>query len=276
MNTSGAYVVNYTYDAWGNIVSTMGSMASTLGYLNPLRYRGYVYDQETNLYYLQSRYYNPEWGRFLNADGLVATGQDLTGNNMFAYCGNNPVNRVDSTGREWFTIMLVVAVVAVFAVTLSSCSTSTPYSGSANCYAYALKLENDPRTNRPFQEKPQPGEFSGNKLAKEELMGEPDDIKTLIDTRVAADPAILNLTYEEVTSANHVAREGNWVVALAYSTTDRDYHWYRRDADGTWSHKPGTLRVRAWDASGNQITDPASCDRGNYDCFLGYYEVGPN
>ena len=74
------------------------SIASTLGVHNPLRYRGYVYDQETGLYYLQSRYYNPEWGRFISADTYVSTGQGLLGNNMFAYCGNNPVKMYDKTG----------------------------------------------------------------------------------------------------------------------------------------------------------------------------------
>ena len=63
----------YTYDAWGNPLTTTGSMAGTLGKLNPFRYRGYVYDTETGLYYLQSRYYNPETGRFINADNLVDT-----------------------------------------------------------------------------------------------------------------------------------------------------------------------------------------------------------
>ncbi len=98
LDTSGNPVVQYTYDAWGNILSISGSMASTLGVQNPFRYRGYVYDQETGLYYLQSRYYNPEWGRFLNADVFVSTGQGLLGNNMFAYCNNNPVNRYDPAG----------------------------------------------------------------------------------------------------------------------------------------------------------------------------------
>ena len=59
--------------------------------MNPIRYRGYYYDSEIGMYYLQSRYYNPQVGRFINADGYVSTGQDVTGYNMFAYCSNNPV-----------------------------------------------------------------------------------------------------------------------------------------------------------------------------------------
>ena len=98
LNSSGQVVVQYTYDAWGNPLSTTGSLASTIGTLNPIRYRGYVYDTETGLYYLQSRYYDPELGRFINADAFVSTGQGLLGNNMFAYCGNNPVNYVDPSG----------------------------------------------------------------------------------------------------------------------------------------------------------------------------------
>jgi RHS repeat-associated protein len=97
-------VVQYTYDAWGNILTTTGTLAESLGVINPLTYRGYVYDQETGLYYLQSRYYNPTIGRFINADALVATGQGLTGNNMFTYCGNNPVNRYDNDGESWLII----------------------------------------------------------------------------------------------------------------------------------------------------------------------------
>ena len=93
-------VVNYTYDAWGKLLTTTGSMASTLGTHNPLRYRGYVYDTETQLYYLQSRYYNPALGRFLNADAFTSTGQGFVGNNMFAYCLNNPINNRDDVGES--------------------------------------------------------------------------------------------------------------------------------------------------------------------------------
>lgn len=76
-------------------------MANTLGTHNPLRYRGYVYDNETGLYYLQSRYYNPALGRFINGDALVSTGQGILGYNLFAYCGNNPISRIDPNGMEY-------------------------------------------------------------------------------------------------------------------------------------------------------------------------------
>ena len=99
LDSTGALVVEYVYDAWGRVLSTTGSKASSLGLHNPLRYRGYVYDRETGLYYLQSRYYNPNTGRFLNADSLIDTSAGLAGYNLFAYCANNPIVYADSSGQ---------------------------------------------------------------------------------------------------------------------------------------------------------------------------------
>ena len=96
----GAKVVEYTYDAWGKVLTTTGSLASTIGASNPYRYRGYWYDTETGLYYLQSRYYDPTTGRFINADILVSTEQGILGCNMFAYCENNPANYKDPNGSK--------------------------------------------------------------------------------------------------------------------------------------------------------------------------------
>ena len=75
VDSTGEKVVFYTYNPWGELGDINGSLASTLGDLNPLRYRGYVYDTETGLYYLNSRYYNPVWGRFINADNQITTGR---------------------------------------------------------------------------------------------------------------------------------------------------------------------------------------------------------
>ncbi|MDD6050865.1 MAG: peptidoglycan-binding protein, partial [Clostridiales bacterium] len=84
-------VVNYVYDAWGRPISCSGTMANTLGKINPFRYRGYVYDEETGLYYLRSRYYHVAYSRFLNADIVLTL-------HLFAYCNNNPVVYGDSEG----------------------------------------------------------------------------------------------------------------------------------------------------------------------------------
>ena len=97
---NGNTVVTYIYDAWGNMLYHYGSHVDDIGKYNPFRYRGYVYDTETGFYYLTSRYYNPVWGRFINADGYASTGQGFTGDNMFAYCNDNPVNYNDSEGTE--------------------------------------------------------------------------------------------------------------------------------------------------------------------------------
>ena len=89
-------VSGYEYDPYGNVVASYGDIAA----INPLRYRGYYYDNETGLYYLQSRYYDPVVGRFINADSYASTGQGILGCNMFAYCLNNPVICFDSTGSR--------------------------------------------------------------------------------------------------------------------------------------------------------------------------------
>jgi RHS repeat-associated protein len=100
INSAGIQVVSYTYSTWGEVLSITGSLASTVGQQNPYRYRGYRYDSETQLYYLQSRYYNPQWGRFVNADDTDTIGatEGLLTTNLFTYCVNNPVNMTDESG----------------------------------------------------------------------------------------------------------------------------------------------------------------------------------
>ena len=100
LNASGTAIVTYTYDAWGNPLSVGGTHATTLGLDNPLRYRGYVYDNETALYYLQSRYYDPTISRFLNADTVYDLDAGLEGYNLYLYCANDPVGRIDVSGTD--------------------------------------------------------------------------------------------------------------------------------------------------------------------------------
>ena len=272
----GTILTSYTYDAWGNVLTAEGSLAAS----NPIRYRGYYFDAETGLYYLQSRYYDPAVGRFINADGYAATGQGSYSCNMFSYCKNNPVNKRDDSGKNPM-IAIGVAALALVAVICydriwSKQNDGVPYSGKANCYAYALKLEFDPRTGKAFRRLLQPGELSGNGLTKSELMKDPSEVRTIILQKTRLDLMMVGYRCVEVSSADYAVQEGNWLIALAYSSESHDYHWYRRDSDGTWSHKPGTNPVISWDEANNVIFDPASCDRGEYDMFFGYFEVGLN
>ena len=122
---NGATQVEYTYDTWGACTTT-GAMAGTLGLKNPFRYRGYVYDSDTALYYLESRYYDPETGRFLSADVYLSTNQGVLGNNAFIYCGNNPVVRRDEGGELWDTVFDVISLVGSVAEVIVN-----PASGAA-------------------------------------------------------------------------------------------------------------------------------------------------
>jgi len=108
LSQNGYSMVEYTYDAWGNLLSITGPLKDSLGVYNPLRYRGYVYDQEAGLYYLESRYYSPEIGRFINVDSVEFLGESgtLLSCNLFGYCENNPVLYIDPSGCAKVTIIL--------------------------------------------------------------------------------------------------------------------------------------------------------------------------
>ena len=119
LNASGEIVAEYQYDPWGvpmvmNSSGTVMEQSTFIGNVNPLRYRGYYYDTETGFYYLQSRYYDPAIGRFISADNYASTGQGFIGCNMFAYCGNNPVNYSDPSGR----LAAIPVVIGLFVATL--------------------------------------------------------------------------------------------------------------------------------------------------------------
>ena len=102
----GAILATYVYDAWGKVLACKGDTA--IAALNPIRYRGYYYDAETELYYLNSRYYDPEVCRFINADDATFIGAAIFTNeyNLYVYCLNNPINYCDDLGFNWFTSLL--------------------------------------------------------------------------------------------------------------------------------------------------------------------------
>ena len=108
-------MVEYKYDAWGNHEAEVASEDYVaLAEINPFRYRGYYFDEETGLYYLQTRYYDPEVGRFISRDSIeYADPEIICGLNLYAYCGNNPVMNVDPMGNAWWDWLLSIGQIIV-------------------------------------------------------------------------------------------------------------------------------------------------------------------
>ena len=133
VDTAGTKLVSYVYDAWGKVTAAneAGTSAGTqLIVTNPHTYRGYWYDRETGLYYVSSRYYDPEIGRFINADAAIGQIGNIQGMNMFTYCFNNPVNMSDPTGN-WPKLSTVFAVVAAAAITVAAVAAVVVSCGAA-------------------------------------------------------------------------------------------------------------------------------------------------
>ena len=120
VDSSNQVVVRYQYNSWGKVTSTQDTSGVSLATLNPFRYRKYVYDPETGLYCLGSRYYDPEVGRFVNADDtdvIFAKPQELYHKNLYVYCDNNPVVREDQGGNLW-GLLATMAVGAVIGMAI--------------------------------------------------------------------------------------------------------------------------------------------------------------
>ena len=120
INGDDGLIARYEYDAWGNNVVTDKDgnlVTSGIGVLNPFRYRSYYYDTETELYYLQTRYYDPELGRFISQDSIeYAAPETINGLNLYAYCGNNPVMNIDPTGTFFIGFLIALAGIALAGV----------------------------------------------------------------------------------------------------------------------------------------------------------------
>ncbi len=223
-------VVEYTYDSWGKVTTT-GTLKDTLGKANPFRYRGYYYDEESGFYYLNSRYYYPEIGRFINADGLVQTGQGILDKNMFAYCLNNPVCYSDPQGTS--VIAAIIAVCAV--IMLSGCSrqpasdvgAAPPYKPSNsmdyNCYAYVLGEEEWKYVG-------------GSSDAVSDLNVENVANMVLIDAQKDGRKIRIIESHNSPISSNE--------YRIALRTGKEDYHFMMQHNNGSWSHKPGFCRTR--------------------------------
>ena len=165
IDSSGNIVVQYKYDAWGNHAALYWNKVNdkeqysevdvaafdenyaqnkTLAELNPFRYRGYYYDTETGLYYLKTRYYDPEVGRFITIDDISYLDPDtINGLNLYAYCGDNPVMNVDPEGTlKWWQNLLIAlgGIVIIAALAVATVVTGGAAAGLAGAIAVgALK-----------------------------------------------------------------------------------------------------------------------------------------
>lgn len=144
---TGAVVANYNYDAWDNVISVTDANDAAITDLthianvNPLRYRGYYYDSETGFYLTGTRYYDPEIGRFINADGEISdVGGNALGYNLFAYCFNSPVNMDDPTGQWPKWIGKAIAVVAVAAVVVAAVAVTVSTFGAGSVAAISAAV----------------------------------------------------------------------------------------------------------------------------------------
>lgn len=152
----------------------------------------------------------------------------------------------------------------------------TPVVESTNCYAYAINNQVNPDSNVFFDKTQQMGDYADERFTA--------FTKDAICAAVQADYAKYNLVFSKnlifrEIDKNSVCPAGTYKVALVvgidYSNGVIDYHWYRQNSDGLWSHKPGISEVKCVDNSGDLIVDPETADRGFYTNFLGYYAVSP-
>ena len=217
-DSTGTTVAAYTYDAWGVCTVRSDISQNDIATINPYRYRGYYYDSETSLYYLQSRYYDPEIGRFVNADEtkyLGATGT-VAGYNLYAYCENDCVGLLDDDGSWPKTYKLV---------------TST----KINCYAYVLGLST--YRNVPYKCKPYTVVDIYNAV-----YADMDNIKRdAIKLGTTYNFSLLYRSCKPFLNSYYIIamRVGNRYVPG--NGTVNDYHFWVLHENGAWSHKPGYL-----------------------------------
>ena len=238
-NSAGTIYARYEYDAYGRVVSVtdgngndVSSQPNHIANVNPIRYRGYYYDTESGLYYLKSRYYDPVTCRFINADGYISTGQGLLSTNMFAYCGNNPVNRKDPTGQFWITALIVTAVVAVCTVTLSGCSSQSAPSSPRSDLANAPDLDVSTASPSSYN-------CYGNGIGKQ-INTNPTGYNRGDSTRETFESVKNDLgsnNVRELTSISDPIGDDEFKVALKCGPMD--YHFIRLDGD-EWYNKSGT------------------------------------
>jgi len=295
LDSTGSAVEQYGYDEFGN------DLYGNQGLLQPFGYTGYSHDSISETYFAQVREYQPLTGRFTGVDTIKGYADNPLTMNSYTYCFDNPMKYVDTTGKFPWLIPIIIGAFLL----LSGCSSNepevptietppatTPYEfhsspdefndphfvDRTNCYAYAFGTLTNPLTREDYKTRDearadgtyefalQPGMLSEryNPSDRSYLSGTPEGNKLLVDI-VTADAKAIGLNFQPY----QPGMTGGYKVLLVVTPGDPpDYHWYRQDSDGTWSHKPGSTFV----ISG--VTDPAqdAIDRG-YSVTVGYFYI---
>ena len=273
----GNTIATYSYDAYGNTSITGVSN-------NPYTYRGYRYDSEIDMYYLNSRYYNPQIGRFINADGIVSLSASVNTSNMYVYCQNNSVTLIDPTGYTqavgggggygndeptgyWDAINIFYEHTHFI---YSGYGAAIPYqefgdSTYPNCYGYALMTYMD-------DHKRQPGESSSGGISC-------DDAGTisLVAQKMYDDFKVLNRGIRPILGPNSDIYSYEYRIALRVDNTGRvyrgelcyDYHFMVQTSSGQWAHKQGNgpSDILAYGINPNTV------DWGRYNSEILYFAI---
>ena len=278
-------VAEYSYDAWGNILTATGSLAD----VNPLRYRGYYYDQDTGFYYLQSRYYDPVLCRFINADSYASTGQGFLGYNMFAYCNNGPVNRADPSGASWLDV-LIKFIKKVCSYGKTKYGSAKPYREYDDCEKKPeetnYQAERRARATRPncyayaiggYEKGINPGEISGS------VQLQYYNTLETVASGVEADVKALGRTIRRIDGPNGALFEDEYRIALRVGTKSyrsdmkvNDYHFMVQTETGQWAEKHGSWYGSVLHGM-DETPDTISWDldtKGYYDSEIIYYAIG--
>ena len=244
VNNSGSVVAAYTYDTWGKLISIKNgsgtditNTTTSIGYINPIRYRGYYYDNETGFYYLQSRYYDPAMGRFINADSQLNMGEGPLGCNLFTYCENDPVNCIDPHGNSVIVFIVLVLIVGSGCILLSSCSSSPDKPredlATANSLLEMSAAELSDLDRESYN-------CYGNGIGKQ-IATNPSGYQRGDSTRKTYNAVVRDLGGEknvrELKSINDPIGDDEFRVAIKCGLTD--FHFIRQLDDGTWYNKTG-------------------------------------
>lgn len=239
-NTNGEEVVKYTYDLWGKQISISGD--EELAKINPFRFKSYYFDEESGLYYLNSRYYDPDTGRFINADKHIDTNAGIYSNNMFAYCNNSPLVQANYSGEA--PVAILVGIVAGIAILASGCS-SNEYEpqynelylwdaasmSKYNCYGYAI--------NKKTLGKIEPGYFITDDKANK-TNGEYN--LSNMQANAIADLKKIGYTKVKAILRSDIPTAAGTVICLRVG--DDDFHWMKYIKSGDyWLHKPGLTAI---------------------------------